>query len=586
MYSPLFIFTALFGLTASMDADPPQLDVVPYPQEVKLGSGYLQLDDHFLMDINKCSADCDVLQRAMERYMKIIKQPPGSTGTTFRLSIFENRINTTEPNGPPGKLMRLNIITTAQDPVELQLGVDESYEIDIPSGLNTDAQEATLTASTTWGALRGLETFAQLVQYQSTVDGLSGYVIKWSPMNIVDAPRYPWRGVLVDTARHYLSVPLLQRTVDTMAAMKLNVLHWHIVDAESFPYVSEKYPELQSKATYHPSASYSKDTIKDLIAYARDRGVRIMPEFDTPGHTAAIGQAYPDLIADCYDWMVEYYGTNLRWSLFDNVALDVTKDATKKFAADIISEMAELFPDDYFHIGGDEVNQGCWGAVPSINSWMQENGFAEYNTSTQSWEYDYTALQGAWTEFVQGVTASHKKHAMVWEESFSLGFNLAKDTVVHVWLPDDGSDILQRVLEAQHRVVLSNGWYLDRQAPTCVDDSVCEVNWMWIWSGRDMYEVEPLAPSLSGWTPSEEQEKLILGGEAASWGESTDDKNFDARVWSRTPGIAERLWSPRSYNDPWNLQPRISALACNLARRGVAIADSQPAFCDYYNGNL
>ena len=143
-------------------------------------------------------------------------------------------------------------------------------------------------------------------------------------MTIVDSPRYPWRGLLVDSARHYLSVPLLERTIDSMAAMKLNTLHWHIVDAESFPYVSAQYPgnyyyyelvrnyfiiffklllllllllllfnfklnnifiitELKSKAAYHPSATYSSETIAGLISYARDRGVRILPEFDTPG---------------------------------------------------------------------------------------------------------------------------------------------------------------------------------------------------------------------------------------------------------------------------------------------------------------
>ena len=229
------------------------------------------------------------------------------------------------------------------------------------------------------------------------------------------------------------------------------------------------------------------------------------------------------------------------------------------------------------------MNQGCWNAVPSIKKWMRENGFATYDSEYYEWDYDFTALQGDWTSFVQGVTSGLHKRAVVWEESFTLGFDLAKDTVVHIWLPDDGSDVLKRVLEAGHNVVLSNGWYLDRQAPTCVDDSQCAVNWMWIWSGRDMYAVEPLEPSSSGWTPSPEQAKLILGGEAAAWGESTDDKNFDGRVWSRSPGIAERLWSDAGNRDPWDLQPRISALACKLARRGVAIADSQPAFCDYYD---
>lgn len=253
---------------------------------------------------------------------------------------------------------------------------------------------------------------------------------------------------------------------------------------------------------------------------------------------------------------------------------------------------------------GDEVNQGCWAAVPSILDYMQKNGFAVQDAATQQWTYDYTALQGSigylqraiilfnfwitgnWTSFVQTVTKAVEKRAVVWEESFSLGFNLDKDTVVHIWLPDTGTDVMRKSIEAGHDIVLSNGWYLDRQAPTCVDDNQCKVNWMWMYSGRDMYAIEPLESSQSGWVPNDEQAKQILGGEAASWGESVDDKNFDARVWSRVPGIAERLWSPSTYNDPWNLQPRISALACTLARRGVTIADSQPAFCDYYPGYL
>lgn len=386
----------------------------------------------------------------------------------------------------------------------------------------------------------------------------------------------------MDSARHYLTPKIMRRTIDTLAALKMNTLHWHIVDAESFPFVSTAYPDLQEKASYHPRATYSPSMIRSLVQYARDRGVRIVPEFDTPGHTAAVGQAYPTLIANCYDWLEEYYQTSLRWSLFDNVALDVTRDDTKEFVEIVMREMADVFPDEYFHLGGDEVNQGCWNAVPSILSWMQSNGFASYNASSQAWEYDFTGLQGSWAVFVQNITTSLNKKAVVWEESFTLGFDLSPDTVVQVWLPDDGTDVLKRIVQSGHNVILSNGWYLDRQAPTCTG-SQCKVNWMWIWSGRDMYGIEPLAPSSSGWVPNDEEASRILGGEAASWGESVDDKNFDARVWSRIPGIAERLWSSSSMTDSWDLQPRISALACDLARRGVGLADSQPAFCDYYD---
>ena len=210
---------------------------------------------------------------------------------------------------------------------------------------------------------------------------------------------------MIDSARHFLTVPLLEKTIDTMASMKMNVLHWHIVDAESFPYVSEQYPELQARASYHPSATYSPQTIKHLVAYALKRGVRVVPEFDTPGHTASVGQAYPELIADCYDWLKSTNDGDLRWPMFNNVALDVTKDETKVFVQNVIAEMAALFVDDFFHIGGDEVDQDCWAAVPSILTWMRQHGFASFNTSSGQgegeWVYDFTALQGSWATFAQ-----------------------------------------------------------------------------------------------------------------------------------------------------------------------------------------
>jgi hypothetical protein len=127
----------------------------------------------------------------------------------------------------------------------------------------------------------------------------------------------------------------------------------------------------------------------------------VVPEFDTPGHTASVGQAYPDLIADCYDWLKSTNEGDLRWPMFNNVALDVTKPETKVFVKNIIEEMSALFTDDFFHIGGDEVDQDCWSAVPSILTWMQQHDFASYNASSQEWSYDFTGLQGSWATFAQ-----------------------------------------------------------------------------------------------------------------------------------------------------------------------------------------
>lgn len=236
----------LLLLLSGAATTPPRLEVVPYPKSVTTGSGAGQVHpDDFKIIISDCSADCDVLKRAADRYLPIILQPPGSTGITYRLSIFENRINASAPSRYPGRLAALKISTQSTEDVELQLGVDESYRLDVPQ-----EGAATLSANTVWGALRGIETFAQLVQYQAHPTAGSGLFIYWTPMTIEDAPRYPWRGVMVDTSRHFLTPDLLRRTVDTMAGMKLNTLHWHIVDAESFPYDSATYPGIASACFY------------------------------------------------------------------------------------------------------------------------------------------------------------------------------------------------------------------------------------------------------------------------------------------------------------------------------------------------
>jgi len=309
------------------------------------------------------------------------------------------------------------------------------------------------------------------------------------------------------------------------------------------------------------------------VDYANDRGIVILPEIDTPGHTASMGQYNRSLIADCWAWIKEVNGAT-SWPYWSAIALDPTKNSTFEFVSNLVSELAPLFPLPYFHIGGDEVQFGCWAnAVGSnISLWMQQNGFAVNESG--NWTYNYAGLQNYWTGKMQDLVKSLNKSSVIWEEAFLHGAPLLNDTVVAVWL---NPNTIQRVLEAGKKVMTAWGWYVDRQAPLCMDpQSICPTHYMWIWTWKDFYTIDPL----NGLTLTPEQQLLFLGGAGSSWGESVDGANVDDRIWSRGPAFSERLWSPAAVNDTNQAQPRLSAFRCHLARRGVRSGPTEPAFCD------
>ncbi|CAG8772503.1 16767_t:CDS:2, partial [Cetraspora pellucida] len=193
----------------------------------------------------------------------------------------------------PDKSNTLSVLTIsiATDTSELELDVDESYELTIPeSQIDNGPITAHLEAKTIFGVLHGFNTFSQLLYYKN-----SKFLLPFAPHNIKDFPRFSHRGLLLDTARNYFPIQDIFRTLDVMSWNKFNVFHWHIVDATSWPVVSEVYPELSEKGSYDPKYMvYTKDDIKKVIEYANLRGIRIIPEFDMPGHTHSIAESMPE----------------------------------------------------------------------------------------------------------------------------------------------------------------------------------------------------------------------------------------------------------------------------------------------------
>ncbi|XP_043471365.1 beta-hexosaminidase subunit beta-like [Leptopilina heterotoma] len=398
--------------------------------------------------------------------------------------------------------------------------MDESYILEIMEN------ESNLNANSVWGALRGLETFSQLLSASG-----EGNSLKIKRQIIEDKPRLPHRGLLLDTSRHFLPVKDILLTLDAMSYNKLNVFHWHIVDDNSFPYESAVFPELSSKGAYHPSMIYKRNDIEEIINYARLRGIRVIPEFDTPGHTESWGQGYPELLTKCYDKNGNLDGTV--------GPLDPTNPKVYEFLDKLFHEIVDVFPEKYLHLGGDEVPFKCWESNSQIINFMKEHNMTK----------NFTLLENLYISKLINITNNLNSKTIVWQEVFDNGVKIENDTIVQVWIGPAWKKEISKVTNAGNPVLLSACWYLS--------DLLSGGDW------KKFYYCDPLL--FSG---SKDQKKLMLGGEACMWGEYVDRNNLHQRIWPRASAAAERLWS-------FNIQPmnfvskRLEEHSCRMNKRGV-----------------
>uniref|UniRef100_A0A2P2I9J4 Beta-hexosaminidase n=1 Tax=Hirondellea gigas TaxID=1518452 RepID=A0A2P2I9J4_9CRUS len=473
---------------------------------------------------------CDLLEKALSRYMDIMfsartKSPAAGYSKT---KMFRGYLDT------------VDVHLMAECEKQPYLHMDEHYQIKVDSP--DRPLEGSIIAASVWGAFRGLESFSHLL----VADGGSYRV---NSTQIMDHPRFPHRGLMIDSSRHFLPLSSIKQTLDLMSMDKFNVLHWHIVDSQSFPYQSDVYPDLSGLGSWTSRHIYTSEDVATVVSYALERGIRVMPEFDTPGHTDSWGPGQPGLLTECYKHGKPdgTYGP-----------VDPSNEDNYDFLKKLFTEVTQRFPDHYLHLGGDEVSFRCWRSNPELSEFMQHLNITG----------DYAALEQYYiTKLLELVGDLPTKNGyLVWQEVFDNGVELANDTVVHIW--KDGGDMdrvnqeLADVTASGFQTLLSSCWYLNVIS--------YGVDW------HKYYSCDP-----QGFNGTDAQKALIVGGEACMWGEYVDRTNLISRTWPRASVVAEKLWSAAdATTNPDEATPRLEEHRCRLLGRGYGVEPFGPSYCD------
>ena len=390
---------------------------------------------------------------------------------------------------------------------------NESYVLEV------DPVQARLRASTAVGVLRGLETLLQSVETRPKGASIPALLIR-------DQPRFRWRGVLLDSARHFLPVESIKHTLEGMAAFKFNVLHWHLSDDQGFRLESKRFPKLHRAGS--GGMFYTQAEICEIVAFAADRGIRVIPEFDMPGHATSWFVGYPGLASAPGPYALQ------RDAGFFEPTMDPSSPDLYVFLDGFFGEIAALFPDAYVHIGGDEVDPAQWKRSPAIQAFLKTEGLA---TPAQ--------LQAYFNRRLHELLAKHGKKMIGWDEV--LAPELPPDVTVQSWR---GLSALAQTVRSGHSGILSFGYYLDQLQPAA-----------------EHYAVDPFDGEVRAVTPGERDR--ILGGEACLWTEHISPENLDLRLWPQAAVIAERLWSPQQQRDVSSMYARVPAALRHLKSVGI-----------------
>jgi len=527
----------------------PTIAVWPVPRQYSTGSTPLRLSPSFSIShsaINHAPQDLIAAVARTSQYLRtdklqaLVPDRGASSAQVIRSakSLSSLILSLSSPGNPR------SISEEAMVDIESRV---EGYTLTIPA----DGSAASLKANSTLGLFRGLTTFGQLwYDLQGTTYTLA------APFNIVDSPAYPYRGFLLDTARNYFPVADIKRTLDAMSWVKINTFHWHVVDSQSFPLVIPGFTELSKSGAYSASQVYTPNDVKDIVQYAAARGIDVMVEIDTPGHTSIIGRAHPDHIA-CFE--------ATPWSQFANEPpagqLRLASAATTNFTTSLLKAAASMFPSKLFSTGGDELNANC---------------YTKDNATQADLAAQKKTLEQALDTFMQATHAGLRelgKRAVVWEEMvLDHPVTLANDTIALVWISSQhAASVAQKGRKLIHAA--SDYFYLDCGGGGWVGQNVLGNSWcdpFKTW--QKSYSFNPTANLTA------EQSKLVLGGQHLLWTEQSSPADLDAKTWPRAASSAEVFWSGPG-GDVGKALPRLHDLAFRFQQRGIKTVALQPLYC-------
>ncbi len=439
-------------------------------------------------------------------------------------------------------------------PLEIEEGTDGAINLVIdttlemnPEGylLTVEKRKVTLTGCTPAGLSRGFQTIRQLLPPEiesSTV--VSG--VKWTMpcVSITDYPRFAWRGMHLDVSRHFFDVSFIKKYIDILALHKMNVFHWHLVDDQGWRIEIKKYPRLTEvgawrvdredmpwnsrppqqsgeKATY--GGFYTQEEVKEIVAYAAERHINVVPEIEMPAHVGSALAAYPEYSCTGGPFTVPPGSV---WPITDIYCAG--NDGTFAFLEDILTEVMELFPSPYIHIGGDEANKKEWRKCPKCQARIRKEGLK-----------DEAELQSYFVRRVERFMSSKGRHLIGWDEILEGG--LAPGAAVMSWQGFEGGIAAAK---SKHDVVMTPMPYTYFNVYQG-DPSTEPLSYKGLLTLKKVYSFEPVPQEL---TP--EEAKYIIGAQACLWTEMvTDGKTAEYMVLPRLTALSEVLWSaPESRN--------------------------------------
>ena len=500
------LFVSSFLANAQIKTD--ALNLMPWPQSISVTNGSFALDKNFKVNITG-----NPNPRIFARTSQFLRRLDGRTGLFFDQGFV------TKINEFPSAQLQINCSQSGN----IGINQDESYQLEIQSN------KITINANSDLGAMHALETLLQLLQNNST----SYY---FPTVTISDSPRFTWRGLMIDGARHFQPVDVIKRNLDAMAAMKMNVFHWHLTDDQGWRIELKNHPKLTQLAS--DGNYYTQEEIKNIVKYADERGIMVVPEIDVPGHGTAILTAYPE-VGSKLNFDKNTYSLERNSGIF-TPTLDPSNPKTYQLLSEIFDEVCPLFSGNYFHIGGDENEGKDWDSNPKIQEFKKKNNFANNHE-----------LQTYFTIQLIPMLKKHNKTLMGWEEIMTK--NLSKDAIIHSWKGSNegiaAGQSLVNAVKNGYKTVLSNGYYIDLMQGV-----------------ENHYLNDPMPKNI---TLTVEEKARILGGEAPMWSELVTPTTIDSRIWPRTAAIAERLWSNENITDMASLRKRMNVISLQLEELGI-----------------